>query len=164
MPDTLRAIGIGLALAALLAVAWRVLVPDGLPLEARPALSSVVLVFLLATVVHEFFHLIAFPGLGIRHGMVGVWPQMGALYVQYLLPVTRKRFIAATLAPTLAICMAPTVLGLSGVAVPAFIQWATVLNAVAVGGDLLAVAVLLRKTTAASLVLDSNHALFHREA
>jgi hypothetical protein len=164
MAHTLRAIGTGLILAALLALTWRFLVTDGLPLEASPALSSILLVFLIATVAHEIFHLAVFPSFGLKHGVVGIWPQMGAIYVQYLLPVTRGRFIAATLSPAIAISVFPLVLGLSGFQVPAFIQWATIVNAVAAGADLLAVTVLLRETSARDLVLDSNHALFRREA
>lgn len=163
MPVTLRAIGIGLVVAAALALAWRLLVPDGLPLEARPARLSIVLAFLIPTIGHELCHLLLFPRLGLLNTTLGFWPKMGALYVQYMRPVTRSRFIVATLSPTILICLVPLLLGISGVAVPPYLQWASVLNGVAGGADLLAVVQLLRHTSARAVVLDSNHALFHRE-
>jgi Putative zincin peptidase len=161
---TLRAIGIGLLLAVLLAAAWYVLVPNGLPVNGSPPASSMILVFLIVTVVHELCHLALFPRFGLRHSIVGLWPQMGAVFVQYLQPVSRARFIAATLAPTIVICALPLALGIAGLPIPAFLQWASVLNGLAVGADLLAVVVLLRHTSARHLVLDSNHALFRRQA
>lgn len=163
MPVTLRAIGIGLVVAAALALAWRLLVPDGLALEARPARLSIVLAFLIPTIGHELCHLLLFPRLGFTNTTVGLWPKMGALYVQYMQPVTRSRFIVATLSPTILICLVPLLLGIGGVAVPPYLQWASVLNGVAGGADTLAVALLLRHASATALVLDSNHALFQRE-
>jgi Putative zincin peptidase len=164
MPATLRAIAVGLTLAALLAIAWRSLVPDGLPFVAKPELTSVFLVFFIGTILHELCHLIVFPSFGLRHSVVGVWPQMGAMYAQYLLPVKRGRFIVATLSPAAIICGLPLILGISGFPVPAFLQWASVVNGVAVGADLLAVAMLLRHGAAKDLILDSGHALYRREA
>ncbi len=161
MPITLKAIFIGLVMAAALALAWRLLVPGGL--EA-PAKLSVYLTFLIVTLGHELCHLLLFPKLGFPNATVGLWPQMGALYVQYMQPVTRSRFVVATLSPTVLICLVPLLLGLWGVAVPPYLQWATVLNGVAVGADLLAVVQLLRFSSVTALVLDSNHALFLREA
>jgi Putative zincin peptidase len=163
MPVTLRAIGIGLVLAAALAVAWHLLVQDGLPFEGRPAGSSVVLAFLIATIGHELCHLLAFPRLGFLNATVGIWPQMGALFVQYMRPVTRLRFMVATLSPTVLICLVPLILGICGVVIPPYVQWASVLTGVAVGADLLAVFQLLRHASATALVLDCNHALFQRE-
>lgn len=163
MPVTLKAVGIGLAMAAVVALAWRLLVPEGLPLEAQPAKLSIVLAFLIPTIGHELCHLLLFPRLGLLDATVGVWPKMGALYVQYMQPVTRSRFIVATLAPTMLICLAPLLLGLWGMEVPPYLQWASVLNGVAVGADLLAVVQLLRHSSAKTLVLDSNHALFLRK-
>lgn len=159
----LRAIGIGLITAAVLAIAWRVLVPTGLPLEARPAISSVLFVFLIATLGHELCHLVAFPNCGLRNSVVGVWPKMGSVFVQYLRPVKRWRFIVAALFPALVICFLPLMLGILGFQVPAFIQWASVLNGVGIGADLLAVTVLLRHTAATDLILESNHALYRRD-
>ena len=164
MPATLRALAIGLTFATSLAVAWSSFVPDGLPFEARPEFSSVLLVFFIATVLHELCHLVMFPGFGLRHSIVGVWPQMGAVFAQYLLPIKRNRFIVATLAPALIICGLPLMLGIFGFALPTFLKWATVVNGVAVGADLLAVAMLFRHGTAKDLILDSGHALYRREA
>lgn len=163
MPVVLRAVSIGLVLAAALAVAWRLLVQDGLPFEGHPARSSVVMVFLIATIGHELCHLLLFPRLGFQNTIIGIWLQMGALFVQYMRPVTRSRLIVATLSPTVLICLLPLILGICGVAVPPYVQWASVLNGVAVGADLLAVLQLLRHVSATALVLDSNHALFQRE-
>lgn len=163
MPATLKAIGLGLAAATALAVAWRLLVPDGLPLEARPAKQSIVFAFLIPTLGHELCHMLLFPRMGFLNTTVGLWPKMGALYVQYMQPVTRSRFIVATLSPTILLCLVPLLFGILGVAVPAYLQWATILNGVAVGSDLLAVVQLMRFGSATALVLDSNHALFLRE-
>jgi Putative zincin peptidase len=164
MPSTLRAIGVGLLFAATLAIAWHALAPQGLTFETRPAVSSAVIVFLIATVGHEMCHLLLFPRLGLQNAVIGVWPQMGALFVQYLQPVTRLRFIVAALAPTIFICLVPLVAGINGAAIPAFLPWAAVVTGVAVGADLLAVVQLLRHSSKTALVLESNHALFQREA
>lgn len=163
MPNTLKAVAIGLTAAAALALTWYLLVPDSLPLEAQPAWLSIVLAFLIPTLGHELCHLMLFPRLGFLNATVGLWPQMGALYVQYMQPVTRSRFIVATLSPTILICLVPLLLGILGVAIPAYVQWATIINGVAVGSDLLAVVQLMRFGSATALVLDSNQALFLRE-
>ena len=164
MPVTLRTVGMGLALAVVLAIAWRLLVQDALSIEGRPAAWSVTQVFLICTVGHELCHLLFFPRLGLQHTAVGVWLQMGALFVQHLRPMKRNRLILAVLAPTILICLLPLAAGIWGFNVPPTLQWASVANGVAVGADLLAVTQMLRHVPAESLVLDSNQALFQRGA
>jgi hypothetical protein len=106
MPNMLRAVGIGLAFAATLAIAWHSLVPQGLSYDASPALLSMVLVFLIVTVGHEICHLLPFPRLGFGNAVLGLWLQVGGLYIQYLQPVTRSRFIVVLLSSSHYFCRA----------------------------------------------------------
>lgn len=164
MPVVLRSVCMGLALAVTLAIAWRLLVQDALLIEGRPSGWSVVQVFLIATAGHELCHLLLFPRLGTQHTVVGMWLQMGALFVQHLRPMNRNRLILATLSPTILICLPPLAAAVCGVNVPPALQWASVANGVAVGADLLAVTQMLRHVPASSLVLDSAQGVFQHEA
>jgi hypothetical protein len=164
MPNILRAGGIGLAFAATLAIAWYFLVPQGLSFETNPAPVSMILVFLITSVGHEICHLLLFPRLGFENAVIGLWPKVGGLFIQYLRPVTRSRFISATLSPTVIISVVPLAVGMCGAAVPAFVPWASIVNGVAVGADLLAVVQLLRHSSKCALILDSNHMLYQHQS
>jgi Putative zincin peptidase len=163
MRNMLRAVGIGLAFAATLAIAWHSLVPQGLSYDASPALLSMVLVFLITTVGHEICHLLPFPRLGFGNAVLGLWLQVGGLYIQYLQPVTRSRFIVVLLSPAVIISVVPLIAGICGVAVPEFLTWASILNGVGASADLLAVVQLLRHSNKGALLLDSNQMLYQRQ-
>jgi hypothetical protein len=163
MPNVLRSAAMGLLFAVVIAIAWQSLTAQGLQFEASPAVSSIILVFLISTVGHEICHLLFFPRFGLQNTAIGIWLQLGALFVQHLRPLRRRQMIVATLAPAVLLCLVPLIAGICGAHVPAFMQWVTVVNGVAVGADLLAVVQLLRHASSKALILDTDHTLFQRE-
>jgi hypothetical protein len=156
------AIATGAAAAMVLASAWTLLAPGGLPWSASPRWASVIAVFALATVGHEAMHLLAMPAFGLRDTTVGVWPKLGSVYAQHRRPMRRNRFVAVALTPFVALSLLPGVAALAGAPVPDFVRWAGVVNAFAAGADLLVVAQLLRHAAPRAGVIESGHAAFVR--
>jgi hypothetical protein len=161
MPMTLRAVAMGATPALLLGLVWYFMAPGGLPISLNIELSSVLIAFALATIVHELCHLLLFPRMGLQHTTVGIWPQMGAVFVQFRKPVSRARFIAITLAPLLLISLLPIALAFAGFAIPTVVRWGGVINALAAGADMLAVLVLLKHSSASAQIVESGHTLLH---
>ena len=63
------------------------------------AVLSILLAFIVVTLLHEATHLFAFPGFGLRFGVVGYYHQGGAPYVAYTRPVSRNRYVFVLIAP-----------------------------------------------------------------
>jgi hypothetical protein len=160
MDVILRALFIGTAFALLLAVIWRYAVSSGLPISAYPAMLSIVAVLLIVGFVHEVLHVIAFPNFGFGDCILGIEPRAGGMYAIYAKPMSRNRFVVSALMPALVISLVPLALGLTGISVPVFLQWASVANGLASGGDLLVVAQLLRHVDSDAIVLESQHVLY----
>ncbi len=142
---------------------WSAFVPGALPVS-WPSVLLTLAVLSAVVVVHETIHLLAFPGGGIGNAVVGFWPTKGAAYVEYTLPVSRRRFVLVTLAPVLLLSMGVVAVAAVGVRVPVPLQWASVLNAFGSGGDLLVVFLVLRQSSRSALILGSGQALYTREA
>ena len=142
---------------------WRALVPGALPLS-WPSVLLTLAVLSTLVVVHETMHLLAFPGGGVGNAVAGFWPAKGAAYVEYTLPVSRRRFVLVTLAPVLVISVGVIAAAALGVRVPVPLQWASVLNAFGSGADLLVVFLVLRHSSRSALILGSGQALYTREA
>lgn len=158
----LRSLGIGIGVAIVMALAWRLVDANALPLGTPSTLDFVIALALL-TIGHEAVHLLAMPGAGLdRHSAAGLWLEGGSPFAQHLQPMSRARFILVTICPFLALSVAPLLLHALGSPMNNLIAWTSVLNGVGSGADLLACALLLRKTPRQALVLESAQALHWR--
>ncbi len=159
----LRMLTVGFICALMTYGLWSAFVPGALPVSWPSVLLTLAIVSAVV-VVHETIHLLAFPGGGVGNAVVGFWPTKGAAYVEYTLPVSRRRFVLVTLAPVLLLSMGVVAVAAVGVRVPVPLQWASVLNAFGSGGDLLVVFLVLRQSSRSALILGSGQALYTREA
>ncbi len=161
--SALRMLTIGLLSALLTYSLWVSLVPASLPISWPPIALSV---FVVATlmVVHEVLHILAFPGGGFGNTVAGFWPAKGAAYVGYTLPISRNRFMLATLTPLTVLSAGMLAAGILGLRVPVALQWASVLNAFGSGADLVAVYLLARQSPSSAVVLGSGQRLYTRVA
>ena len=161
--SALRMLTIGLLSALLTYSLWVSLVPASLPISWPPIALSV---FVVATlmVVHEVLHILAFPGGGFGNTVAGFWPTKGAAYVGYTLPISRNRFMLATLTPLTVLSAGMLAAGILGLRVPVALQWASVLNAFGSGADLVAVYLLARQSPSSAVVFGSGQRLYTRVA
>lgn len=155
----LAALCAGVGLCLLVVLGWKLIASTTLAFGST-RFAEVLAVALAIIIGHELLHLAAFPGAGRRDAIVGIWPQKFAAFVQYLRPTSRNRFVAVALAPFVVISLLPMAAAASGLQVPSFIQWMSVINGFGAGADLLASYLLLRHVHASRLVLDSNHCLY----
>lgn len=156
-----RILMVGFLSALLTSALWVFFVPASLPIRWPPIVLSV---FVVATlmVVHEVFHILAFPGGGFGNTVAGFWPAKGAAYVGYILPIARNRYILATLTPLMVLSAGMLVVAVLGLRVPVALQWASVLNAFGSGADLVAVYLLARHSSSSAVVLGSGQRLYTR--
>lgn len=155
----LAALSVGVGTCLLVVLGWKLLASTSLPFGSA-RFAEVLAVALAIIIGHELVHLAVFPGAGRRDAIMGIWPQKFAAFVQYLRPTSRNRFVAVALAPFVVISLLPIALAASGLQVPPFIQWMSVINGFGAGGDLLASYLLLRHVHGSRLVLESNHGLY----
>ena len=157
----LRMLGVGFMCTLVTLGLWSALVPGALSL-GWPSILLTLAVVVALVVLHEAIHLLAFPGGGVGNAVVGFWPAKGAAYIEYTLPVSRRRFVLVALAPVLFLSVGVLAVAAIGVRVPAPVQWASVLNAFGSGGDLLVVCLVLRQSSPSALVLGSGQQLYTR--
>ncbi len=142
---------------------WSAFIPGALPVS-WPSVLLTLAVLIALVVGHETIHLLAFPGGGVGNAVAGFWPAKGAAYVEYTLPVSRRRFVLVTLAPVLLLSVGVIAVAALGVRVSVPLQWASVLNAFGSGADLLVVYLVLRQSSSSALILGSGQRLYTREA
>jgi Putative zincin peptidase len=155
-----KALGFGLLMGFCVAVTWRLLDTNTLPIGVPTAFEFIV-VLLVLTVVHEALHLLGFPGFGFDgHSACGVWPKGGSPFAQYLRPVSRNRFIFFTATPFVVLSLMPLVVKALGYPVSHLIAWTSVINSVGAGSDLLACALLLKDVPKNAEVIESDMGLY----
>ena len=157
----LRMLAVGLTCALVTFGLWAALVPGSLPV-GWPSVASTLVVVVILPVVHEVLHLLAFPSCGFGNAVAGFWPAKGAAYVGYTLPISRNRFILATLTPVTVLSAGVLLAAVSGLHIPVALQWASVLNAFGSGADLFVVYLLIRQSSASAIVLGSGKQLYTR--
>jgi hypothetical protein len=153
-------IGIGLAVG--IALAWRLVAPGSLPFGA-PTWIDIAVVTMTLALGHEALHLLGFPNAGLdANTVVGVWPELGSPYVQYLSPMARNRFLFAVLLPFLALTVLPFLLVLKWDGQIAVFSWISVLNCVGAGSDIFIFVKMLALVPDTAFVLESGHRLYWR--
>lgn len=151
---------VGSFLAGCIALAWTVLDASSLPLGS-PTGADMLLVFAVLLFAHEGLHLLGFPNAGLNsHTVIGIWPQIGAPYVQYLSPMSRRQFIVALLLPVVILSLLPLIMVAVGTGAVAHLSWISVLNCIGAGSDILIVGKLLSIVPANASVMESDGKLY----
>lgn len=102
-----------------------------------PSLSEIISVIAILTIGHEALHLLGFPSFGLNSNTVfGIWPQFGSPYVQYILPMTRNRFLLSSILPFIFLTLLPIFLIALGIGSTPHLSWISVLNSIGVGSDI----------------------------
>lgn len=151
---------VGSFLAMICALVWHFLEVRSLPLGSVSGeeffWACVALIF-----VHEVSHLLGFPHAGLdANAVMGIWPQIGSPYVQYLLPMKRSRFLIVLVLPILTLSIFPMVLVYAGVGPIAYLSWVSVLNCLGAGSDIYILGKLLSTVPANASVLESSGNLY----
>lgn len=158
----LRMLTVGLICTLVAVGLWIAFVPGALPVS-WPSVLLALAVLIALVLVHEAIHLLALPGGGVGNAVAGFWPAKGAAYVEYRLPVSRRRFVQVTLAPVLLLSVGVIAVAALVVRVAVPLQWASVLNAFGSGADLLVVCLVLRQASPTAFVLGSGQQRYARE-
>lgn len=141
----LCALPLGVAASLALGVLWFLLTPLSGP--AFVSMFDSILPFLSfgpLIVVHELIHAVVHPQYGKSDlTILGFWPTRVLFYAHYTGELTRNRFIAISVMPTLVISLAP--LAVSAVAgfARSLVAWISIWNVFFACGDLFGVALLL---------------------
>lgn len=133
------ALPIGIAAGAIMVLFWARLTPPRQSLSFTP--FSIAATFVVVIPVHELIHALVHPASGrSRNSIVGVWPSRFLFYAHYDGELTRNRFLAILLMPFLVISVAPALFAHAFLDVaPAWLAFASILNALLACGDLLGV-------------------------
>jgi hypothetical protein len=106
----LVALPIGLLATAAVVSGWWLSVAYGLRIPGSSLGMGVLLPILLTVPVHEMVHTLFHPQLGrSAASILGFWPKTMLFYAHYDDALTRTRFIAALMAPFMALSVAPVV-------------------------------------------------------
>lgn len=153
-------IGIGIFLSLLVAAIWLTCYPDSLSLGS-PSWSEFALALLVLSLGHEALHLLGFPRFGLdSNTVIGVWPEFGSPYVQYLSPMRRNRFLFATILPFLVLTILPI---LVSIGLPGFIDyasWISVLNSIGAGSDIFIFVKVTKNISKDSFVMENHDSIY----
>jgi hypothetical protein len=159
----LWSLGIGISVAACVALIWRNCDLDSLPLGS-PSWMEFAIVVMVLSVGHETLHMLGFPRFGFdSNTVIGVWPEAGSPYVQYLSPMSRNQFLIAAMFPFLALTILPFMLASYGIGSVEHLSWISVLNSVGAGSDILIVGKLLWMVPNNASVLENGDLLYWGE-
>lgn len=163
VPQMLRSFALGGIVTGLLVVAWRLVDPVSLPFRLLSHADFLVVV--AAVLAHEALHLAGFPRLGLdSRSVFGIWPQMVAPYVQYLLPMARNRFLLALLLPFLVLSILPLAVVSIGIGPVAELSWISIGNCVGASSDLFIFCKVLALVPRKALILESNGKIYWTQA
>lgn len=162
MASILRSIFTGLFIAGVIAAVWLIAFTGALPI-GTPSWMDMLLAVAVTLFVHELFHLIGFPKMGLDgSARIGIWPELCAPYVQYLLPVSRNRFIFAAGLPFLMISIIPLFFTINNTLPIEYLSWISVINCVGTGSDIFILMKLLRTVPRNALVIESGEDIYWR--
>lgn len=143
---------IGVVTSAVLATLW-FLIGNFEGAIVPATISEFLVSFAAITLVHELIHAATHPGQGLTsRSLLGVWPSKLLFYAHYDGELTRNRFIAILLMPFLCMSLAPLLFSVAIGAVPGWVAYVSVFNALLACGDLFgATMVLLQVSPGASV-------------
>lgn len=151
---------VGIALAVCVALAWYEFDSSSLPLGS-PSFIEFVSVVATLVIGHEALHLFGFPNVGLgSNTVIGIWPQTGSPYVQYLSPMARNQFLFSLLLPFLILTVVPFTLVACGIGSVGYLSWVSVLNSVGAGSDIFIFVRMLSVVPATASVMESGDRMY----
>jgi len=151
---------VGISIGLCIAFIWRTYYGTSLPLGS-PSWEEIALSAIILSIGHEAIHLLGFPYCGLNaKTVIGIWPQVGSPYVQYLLPMSRNRFITVALLPFLVLSLLPFTLAYGNVASVDQLSWISVLNCVGAGSDIFIASRVLFIVPSKASVIENADALY----
>jgi Putative zincin peptidase len=157
------ALPIGVFAAALVGFLWFVITPLQ---KAMPTgtLSAFVLAFVGIVVVHELIHAAAHPKGGRSpHSILGFWPSRVLFYAHFDGELTRNRFVAILLMPTLVISILPLLVATIAQLSSGWLALISTSNAFAACVDLLGAGMVLFQIPATATVRNQGWRTYWRE-
>jgi Putative zincin peptidase len=150
------ALPLGIATGSALVMLWIHLTPVAKTPVAYPAL--LVGTMLAIFPVHELLHALVHPRMGMsRNTILGLWLSRQLFYAHYTGELSRNRFIAILGMPLLVISAVPlltaALIGHASVTV----AFASCFNALAAGGDLFAVCILLFQVPRTAMIPNKGY-------
>ena len=114
-------------------------------------------------VIHELIHAVVHPLAGYStHSIIGFWPARMLLYATYDGEISRNRFVAILLMPSIVISIIPILIAAVTQILNVWVVYITILNAFLASGDVWAVSVILRLPTDA-IIRTHGHDAYWRE-
>lgn len=151
---------IGTVIGLFMALLWRTNFDNSIPFGS-PTWIEILLVLATLTIAHEALHLLGFPSFGLNSKtVVGVWPEAGSPYVQYMSPMSRNRFLIVSALPFLVLSILPFAAALSEVGPIAQLSWISVLNCIGAGSDIFVFIQVLRSVPSKASVIESEESLY----
>jgi hypothetical protein len=138
----LFALPIGAAMCACVVYAWI----HATPLIKHPVanLPAMIIGMFVLFPVHELLHAVVHPKCGIsRRSILGAWPSRMLFYAHYDGVLSRNRFIAILGMPLLFITFLPLAVAMAFGHASVTIAFLSSLNALAAGGDIFGIGLLL---------------------
>lgn len=135
------------------------------PIEWRDIAPRILPAFLLMIPVHELIHALVQPSFGMTpRTYIGVWPSHLLFYAYYDGELSRGRFAAILIAPTVVLTIIPLLLCVT-------LQWNSpalaalaVANGIGAAGDLIGVFIVLTRIPAGVLVRNKGWRSYWRRA
>jgi hypothetical protein len=135
------------------------------PVAKNPVASPILLALGILAIfpVHEMLHALVHPRWGMsRDSILGLWPSRLLFYAHYTGELSRNRFVAVLGMPLLVISTVPlAVCALIGHA-PATVAFLSAFNAVAAGGDICGMCVVLLQVPSAATVRNQGWRTYWR--
>lgn len=143
-----KALPIAIMNVVIIVLIWIVLTPvEGLLREITFPLPIVGFLVCLLSVLatHELLHALAHPRAGLSaRTTIGFWPSRMLLYATYGGELSRNRYVAILLVPTVVISFVPIFVAILAQAYNIWLVYITVLNAFLASGDILATRIMLQ--------------------
>jgi hypothetical protein len=148
------ALPLGIAACGVLVLLWIHLTPVAKTPDVSPILLGAVMVAIFP--VHEIIHAAVHPGAGKSpNSILGLWPSRLLFYAHYSGELSRNRFITVLGMPLLVISVVPLLVAVLIGHASVTIAFASAFNALAAGGDIFAICLLLFQVPGAATV--RNH-------
>jgi hypothetical protein len=147
---------LGILTSAVFVALWVYLTP----VTKEPTASAVPLVLVLfGTIpVHEVIHALVHPRLGrSRDSVLGVWPARMLFYAHYDGELSRGRILAVLAMPLLVLSLTPLAICAVTREASITVAFASGFNALAAGGDVFAICVLLCQVPSAAIVRNRGY-------
>lgn len=107
--------------------------------------------------IHELLHAVVHPKFGAsRNTIIGAWPSRMLFYAHYDGVLSRNRFIAILAMPLLLISFAPLLAGILIGHASVTVAFLSSLNALAAGGDIFGIALLLFQVPRGAMVFNQG--------